>query len=170
MARSAPARRPRSAGILLFRRGEGLIEVLLGHPGGPYWARKDTGAWMVPKGAVEEGESALQAALREFGEEVGPLPSGLPIPLATVRQNGGKLVEVFALEGDFDPALLASNEFELEWPPRTGRMQRFPELDRVAWMTLDEARARILDSQKPLVEALARLAGESEEQGPGQPK
>jgi predicted NUDIX family NTP pyrophosphohydrolase len=114
---------------------------------------------MVPKGAVEAGETAIQAAVREFGEEVGPVPAGTPVALATVRQNGGKLVEVFALEGDFDPADLASNAFELEWPPKSGRMQSFPELDRIGWFTLDDARRLILLSQRPLIEALAaRLA------------
>ena len=167
MAPSLSPRRQRSAGILLFRRRESGIEVLLGHPGGPYWARKDQGAWMVPKGAVESGESPLEAAVREFGEEVGPMPGGAPVPLATVRQNGGKLVEVFALEGDFNVAALASNEFELEWPPRSGRLQRFPELDQVAWMNLAEARQRILKSQLPLIEALAARLGEQEQQGPG---
>lgn len=147
----------RSAGILLYRWGENGIEVLLGHPGGPYWARKDAGAWMVPKGALEPGEGPLQAALREFGEEVGPVPPGDPVPLTTVRQNGGKLVEVFALEGEFDPATLVSAEFELEWPPRSGRMRSFPELDRVEWMGMDEAWARILASQQPLLAALERL-------------
>jgi predicted NUDIX family NTP pyrophosphohydrolase len=154
-------RRQRSAGILLYRTRDGNLEVLLGHPGGPYWARKDEGAWMVPKGALEEGESALEAAMREFGEEVGPVPPGSPLPLATVRQNGGKLVEVFALQGEFDPADLVSNEVEIDWPPRSGRKQRFPELDRVAWMGLDEARRRILKSQQPLIEALAKRLGAS---------
>lgn len=166
------SRRPRSAGILLFRRREGRLEVLLGHPGGPYWARKDEGAWMVPKGAVEAGETALEAARREFGEEVGPLPDGQPIPLATVRQNGGKIVEVFALEGDFDPAAISSAEFELEWPPRSGRMKHFPELDRVAWLTLDEAQRLILKSQLPLLAALDRVlggpAGDQEQDGSGE--
>jgi predicted NUDIX family NTP pyrophosphohydrolase len=160
-------KRQRSAGILLYRRRYGQTEVLLGHPGGPYWARKDEGAWMVPKGAVESGESPLQAALREFGEEVGSVPEGAPTPLATVRQNGGKLVEVFALEGEFDPAALASNHFELEWPPRSGRLQRFPELDQVAWMPLAEARRRILKSQLPVIDALAARLGEHEQQGAG---
>jgi predicted NUDIX family NTP pyrophosphohydrolase len=167
MAPSPSTKRQRSAGILLFRRGPDGVEVLLGHPGGPYWARKDQGAWMVPKGAVESGESPLQAALREFGEEVGPVPDGSPVPLATVRQNGGKLVEVFLLEGEFDPVALVSNEFELEWPPRSGRLQRFPELDQVAWMTLDEARGRILKSQLPVIDALAARLGEQKQQGAG---
>jgi len=149
----------RSAGILLHRWRNGTLQVLLGHPGGPYWTRKDEGAWMVPKGAVEEGEQALEAAIREFGEEVGAVPPGTPVPLKTVRQNGGKLVEVFALEGDFDPAKLASNEFELEWPPRSGKVQRFPELDRIEWMGMEEARARILKSQLPLLDALAAALG-----------
>jgi predicted NUDIX family NTP pyrophosphohydrolase len=147
----------RSAGILLYRRSGARLEVLLGHPGGPYWARKDEGAWMVPKGALEPGEESLQAALREFSEEVGPVPVGTPVPLLTVRQNGGKLVEVFALEGDFDPKALASAEFELEWPPRTGKMRRFPELDQVEWMEMGEARRRILASQQPLLDALEKL-------------
>lgn len=153
--------RRKSAGILLYRRdGDGEVKVLLGHPGGPYWARKDAGAWMVPKGALEEGEDPLQAALREFAEEVGPVPPGTPVPLKTVRQNGGKLVEVFALEGEFDVSTLESNAFELEWPPRSGKMRSFPELDKVEWMELAEARRRILASQLPLIDALeALLAG-----------
>ncbi len=160
----------RSAGILLYRRGRAGLQVLLGHPGGPYWARKDAGAWMVPKGALEAGEEPLEAALREFGEEVGPVPPGTPVPLRTVRQNGGKLVEVFALEGDFDVATLASNSFELEWPPKSGRMRSFPELDRVEWMTMRNARARILASQQPLLDALddllAAAASEKKENKP----
>lgn len=151
----------RSAGILLYRRGEAGLQVLLGHPGGPYWARKDVGAWMVPKGALEAGEEPLDAAMREFAEEVGPVPPGTPVPLRTVRQNGGKLVEVFALEGDFDPRTLASNSFELEWPPRSGRMRSFPEMDRVEWMTMAEARARILASQEPLLDALDDLLADA---------
>jgi predicted NUDIX family NTP pyrophosphohydrolase len=147
----------RSAGILLYRHGDTGPEVLLGHPGGPYWARKDAGAWMVPKGALEAGEKPLEAALREFAEEVGPVPPGDPVPLRTVRQNGGKLVEVFALRGEFDPATLVSAEFEMEWPPKSGKMRRYPELDRVEWMGMEEARARILASQQPLIEALAAL-------------
>lgn len=146
-----------SAGVLLYRRRGAAVEVLLGHPGGPYWARKDAGAWMVPKGALEPGETALQAAVREFEEEVGPVPAGTPVPLRTVRQNGGKVVEVFALAGDFDPAGLVSAEFELEWPPRSGKMRRYPELDRVEWMTLEDGRRRILQSQAPLLDALEEL-------------
>lgn len=172
MALPHPRRRPLSAGILLYRRGRGdAVEVLLGHPGGPYWARKDKGAWMVPKGAVEPGESNVEAARREFAEEVGAVPPGLLEPLTRVRQNGGKLVEVFALEGEFDPQALVSNRFEQEWPPRSGRVLTFPELDRVAWMTLEQARLHMLQSQLPVLDALeARLAGAAgnqEQQGSG---
>ncbi|GLR47157.1 NUDIX domain-containing protein [Sphingomonas astaxanthinifaciens] len=147
----------RSAGVLLYRRRGNRTEVLLGHPGGPYWKRKDEGAWMVPKGALEPGEVAIEAAVREFSEEVGPVPPGVPVPLRTVRQNGGKVVEVFALEGDFDPADLISADFELEWPPRSGRMRRYPELDQVEWMTLDEADRRILKSQQPVLDSLRTM-------------
>lgn len=158
MSRDTVTPRRKSAGILLYRRnGGGEVSVLLGHPGGPYWARKDAGAWMVPKGAIEAGEEPLDAALREFSEEVGPVPPGTPVPLKTVRQNGGKLVEVFALDGEFDVSKIASNVFELEWPPRSGTMRSFPELDRVEWMELAEARRRILASQLPLIDALDAL-------------
>jgi len=136
--------------------------VLLGHPGGPYWKHKDHGAWMVPKGALEPGEASLDAAIREFGEEVGPVPAGTPVPLKTVRQNGGKLVEVFALEGEFEPADIVSAEFELEWPPRSGQLRRFPELDRVEWIALESARARILKSQQPVLDALEVYLGRKE--------
>ena len=157
MVNASATQRRRSAGILLYRQGGQGVEVLLGHPGGPYWSRKDEGAWMVPKGALEPGEEPLQAALREFSEEVGPVPPGTPLPLRTVRQNGGKLVEVFALEGEFDPLALDSAKFEMEWPPKSGRMQNFPELDRVEWMGMDEARRRILLSQQPVLDSLAAL-------------
>ncbi|GAA3996277.1 NUDIX domain-containing protein [Sphingomonas humi] len=165
--------RRRSAGILLYRRDRsGIVKVMLGHPGGPYWSRKDEGAWMVPKGALEAGENPLEAAMREFAEEVGPVPPGTPVLLCTVRQNGGKLVDVFALEGKFDPTALVSAQFEMEWPPKTGRMQLFPELDRVEWMELEEARRRILASQQPVLDALegllARAASEQVERHPGQ--
>ncbi len=173
MARDTASARRKSAGILLYRRdGKGAVSVLLGHPGGPYWARKDAGAWMVPKGAMEAGEQPLDAALREFSEEVGPVPPGTPVPLKIVRQNGGKLVEVFALEGDFDVATLASNAFELEWPPRSGTMRSYPELDEIEWMGMAEARRRILASQQPLIDALEGLlagaAGESVEREAGE--
>ena len=131
--------------------------MLLGHFGGPYWARKDEGAWAIPKGLIKEGESPEQAARREFAEEVGPVPDGPLIPLGEVRQKGGKLVTAFALEADFDPAALASNSFTMEWPPRSGQMQSFPEVDRVAWFGPTGAQAKILPSQRPILDALAAL-------------
>jgi len=145
---------PLSAGILLYRRREGGIEVLLVHPGGPYWRGKDAGAWMIPKGQIEPGEEPAAAALREFEEELGMRPEGLPQPLCRIRQKGGKWVEAFALEGDLDPAAIASNVFEAEWPPRSGRLQSFPEVDRAAWFALDEARHKILPSQRPILDRL----------------
>ncbi len=131
--------------------------MLLAHFGGPFWARKDEGAWAIPKGLIEEGESAEQAARREFAEEVGPVPEGPLLPLNDVRQKGGKVVTAFALEGDFDPAKLASNSFTVEWPPRSGQMQCFPEVDRVAWFGPTDAEAKILPSQRPILDALAAL-------------
>src|ERR1700752_818326 len=118
---------PLSAGILLFRRHSDRTEVLLIKPGGPFWRNKDAGAWMIPKGMVEQGEAPAEAALREFEEETGTRLTTVPFPLATVKQAGGKLVEAFAVEGALDPAAIRSNEFELEWPPHSGRRQRFPE-------------------------------------------
>ena len=144
---------PLSAGILLFReRGE--LEVLLIKPGGPFWRNKDLGAWMIPKGAVEAGEAPAEAALREFEEETGTRLSSVPFPLAKIRQAGGKWVEAFALEGDLDPRGISSNEFEVEWPPRSGQMQRFPEVAEARWMTLREARTMMLASQCRLLDAL----------------
>lgn len=151
---------PRSAGILLFRQHGGSIEVLLIKPGGPFWRNKDAGAWMIPKGEIEPGETAAQAAIREFEEETGIALQNVPFPLATVRQAGGKVVEAFAAEGDLDPAKIRSIEFELEWPPRSGRMQRFPEAAEARWMTPSQARAMMLPSQLPLLDALeAKLKG-----------
>jgi predicted NUDIX family NTP pyrophosphohydrolase len=150
---------PRSAGILLFRDRGGTAEVLLIKPGGPFWRGKDAGAWMIPKGMVEPGEAPAEAALREFEEETGTRLDAVPFPLATVRQAGGKMVEAFALEGDLDPAAIRSIEFEIEWPPRSGRRQRFPECAEGRWMSLAEARAMMLPSQLPLLDALeARLS------------
>ena len=148
-----------SAGILLYRRRAGALEVLLAHPGGPYWRSKDAGAWMIPKGGVEPGEDALAAALREFEEELGTRPDGAPWPLGRVRQAGGKWVEVFALEGEFEPAAVRSMEFEMEWPPKSGRYERFPEIDRAAWFSLPEALEMMLRSQLPLLDALQARAG-----------
>ncbi len=145
---------PLSAGILLFRqRGLGP-EVLLIKPGGPFWRKRDAGAWMIPKGAVETGEKPAEAALREFEEETGTRILAVPFPLAKIRQTGGKWVEAFAVEGDLDPTQVRSNEFEIEWPPRSGRLQRFPEVVEARWMSLAEARQYMLPSQLPLIDAL----------------
>ena len=127
------------------------------HPGGPLWAKKDLGAWSIPKGEPLPGEEALAAARREVEEETGLRPGGTPRPLTPVRQPGGKLVEAWALEGDCDPAAIVSGTFSMEWPPRSGRTASFPEVDRAAWFTLDEARRRILTGQRPLLDELARL-------------
>lgn len=143
-----------SAGILAFRRKRGL-EVLLAHPGGPYWRHKDAGAWSIPKGAVETG-NLLACAKREFNEETGLTAAGDFIPLKPIRQKSGKTVHAFALEGDFDLSGFTSNEFEMEWPPRSGRRRSFPEVDRVAYFKLATARRKILPAQRPFIEELAR--------------
>jgi predicted NUDIX family NTP pyrophosphohydrolase len=150
---------PLSAGVLLFRERDGATEVLLIKPGGPFWRNKDAGAWMIPKGAVEAGEKPAEAALREFEEETGTRLSSVPFPLKKIRQAGGKHVEAFALEGDLDPAAVTSNEFEIEWPPRSGRLERFPEVVEARWMGLNEARAMMLPSQLPLLDALEEKLG-----------
>lgn len=150
---------PPSAGILLFRMRNGHTEVLLVKPGGPFWRNRDTGAWMVPKGMVEPGETPAEAALREFEEETGTRLTAVPFALATVRQAGGKTVEAFALEGDLDPDGITSTEFEIEWPPRSGQRRRFPEVAEARWMRMDDARTIMLPSQLPLLDALeAKLA------------
>jgi predicted NUDIX family NTP pyrophosphohydrolase len=147
---------PRSAGILLFRQTGGEPEVLLIKPGGPFWRNKDAGAWMIPKGMIEPGETAADAALREFEEETGSHLTALPFPLATIKQAGGKVVEAFAVEGDLDPAQIRSVEFSVEWPPRSGKLERFPEAEQARWMSLPEARSMILPSQLPLLDALEK--------------
>jgi predicted NUDIX family NTP pyrophosphohydrolase len=148
-----------SAGILLHRGGETEPEVLLVHPGGPYWRARDIGAWQIPKGALEGDESAAEAALREFEEEVGHRPAGTLRPLGRIRQAGGKWVEAFAVAGDCDPAALTSIAFEVEWPPRSGRMASFPEVDRAEWFTIPQARIKMLPSQQPLLDRLLELIG-----------
>jgi predicted NUDIX family NTP pyrophosphohydrolase len=148
-----------SAGLLLFRRGARGLEVLLVHPGGPLWARRDEGAWSIPKGEVEPGEDPLAAARREVEEETGLRAEGPFLPLGAVRQRGGKRVAAWAVEGELDPGALRSGRFEMEWPPRSGRRQSFPEVDRAEWFALDEARRRILDGQRPLLDALEAAAG-----------
>ena len=147
----------RSAGILLHRRsGDGALEVLLVHPGGPFWAKKDLGAWSIPKGEYQDGEDALAAARREFAEELGsPAADGELVALGEVRQKSGKVVSAWALEGDIDADAVTSNTFTMEWPPRSGRTREFPEVDRAAWFGLDEARERILPAQAPLLDRLA---------------
>ncbi|MGE0848553.1 MAG: NUDIX domain-containing protein [Hyphomicrobiaceae bacterium] len=146
----------RSAGILLFRRRRGAIEVLLAHPGGPFWAKKDEGAWSIPKGVYEPGEDALAAARREFAEETGAQPEGEAVALGAFRQSSAKTVDVWAIEGEFDPARLKSNTFTLEWPPRSGRRREVPEIDRVQWFALDEASRKMLKGQRPILQALLR--------------
>jgi predicted NUDIX family NTP pyrophosphohydrolase len=146
-----------SAGLLLYRIRNGAVEVFLVHPGGPFWSKKDAGAWTIPKGELAPGEEPLAAAIREFTEETGLKPEGDFRALPPIRQAGGKLVRAWALEGDIDPAALTSNEFEMEWPPRSGKHQRFPEVDRGDWFNLDEARARINKGQAALLDALNAL-------------
>jgi predicted NUDIX family NTP pyrophosphohydrolase len=147
-----------SAGLLLFRRRGGL-EVLLAHPGGPYWQNKDEGAWTVPKGEIEAGEDELAAARREFAEETGYLPQGGVLSLGSARQPGGKLVHVWALADDWDPAQLRSNTFSMEWPPKSGRSHVFPEIDRAGWFALDEARRKILEGQVVFLDRLKAALG-----------
>jgi len=144
----------RSAGILLFRASSGGLEVLLVHPGGPFWMKKDAGAWSIPKGEYAEGEDALAVAQREFEEETGARPHGDFLPLGEIVQAGRKIVTAWAVEGDFDPSTLKSNEFELEWPPRSGRKESFPEVDRAEWFSPAAARRKILPAQS---EFIARL-------------
>ena len=146
----------RSAGILLFRTSAaGEFEVLLAHTGGPLWARRDEGAWSVPKGEYEPDEQPLAAALREYAEEIGsPPPDGVPLPLGEVSQRNGKIVTAWALEGDLDVMTVQSNTFEMEWPPRSGRLQSFPEIDRAEWFTLERARLRMISGQAPLLDRL----------------
>jgi predicted NUDIX family NTP pyrophosphohydrolase len=144
-----------SAGILLFRRTDRGLEVLLAHMGGPFWARKDEGAWTIPKGELEDGEAPLDGARREFTEELGlPVPDGEVLELGEVRQRAGKTVVAFALEGDLDPGAVVPGTFEMEWPPRSGRLQAFPEVDRAAWLDLDLAAAKLVAGQRPLLERL----------------
>jgi predicted NUDIX family NTP pyrophosphohydrolase len=150
-----------SAGILLYRRtADGALEVLLGHMGGPFWAKKDAGAWSIPKGEYGEGEDAFATAQREFLEELGsPVPAADFTPLGEVRQSGGKLLTVWAAEGDLDVTTAVSNTFTIEWPPRSGRMQEFPEIDRAAWVTVDAARALLVKGQVPLLDRLPTRTG-----------
>ena len=144
----------RSAGLLMYRRSGGRVEVLLVHPGGPFWMKKDTGAWSIPKGEYDDGEDAFAAATREFQEETGLVARGPFLPLAPVRQSG-KIVQAWAFEGDCQPESLKSSTFSLEWPPRSGRRQEFPEVDRAEWFDLEEARRKIIPGQVALLDELA---------------
>jgi predicted NUDIX family NTP pyrophosphohydrolase len=157
-----PVAAKESAGVLLFRN-RAAPELLLVHPGGPFWAKKDLGAWSIPKGEPDPGEDLRQCALRELAEELGPAAPALDIgdliELGPIRQKGGKLVHAWAAEGEFDPAALASNRFELEWPPRSGSRREFPEVDRVEWFDPGEARRRILAAQTELIDGLLAALG-----------
>jgi predicted NUDIX family NTP pyrophosphohydrolase len=144
----------RSAGILMYRRSPRGLEVLLVHPGGPFWAKKDLGAWSIPKGEYDADEDPLAVAVREFEEETGLRPAGAFRPLGEIVKAGRKVVTAFAVEGDFDPTRLTSNTFELEWPPRCGRKATYPEVDRAEWFAPDQAREKILPAQRELIERL----------------
>jgi predicted NUDIX family NTP pyrophosphohydrolase len=144
-----------SCGLLLYRRDPDATRVLISHPGGPFWRNRDAGAWTIPKGAPADGETAEATALREFEEELGTPVRGTLQPLGRIRQKGGKWVEAFALEGDFDVANVHSNLFECEWPPKSGKQQQFPEVDRALWCTFDEARVKLLPEQCDFLDRLA---------------
>ena len=147
----------RSAGLLLYRVKEREIEAFLVHPGGPFWAKKDEGAWTIPKGEIDAGEDALAAAIREFAEETGATLAGEFRALPPIRQAGGKTVLAWAIAGELDPDAIRSNEFEIEWPPKSGQRQRFPEIDRAEWFALDEARRKINKAQAALLDALVEM-------------
>jgi predicted NUDIX family NTP pyrophosphohydrolase len=150
-----------SAGILMYRRTGPRLEVLLVHPGGPFWRNKDEGAWSIPKGEMDEGEDAAVAARREFLEETGIAVTGPLEPLGDIRQRGGKRVTAFAVEGDLDVDAIKSNTFEIEWPPKRKKMQSFPEIDRAEWFDLPAAHIKIFVGQRPLLDRLAAFVGES---------
>jgi predicted NUDIX family NTP pyrophosphohydrolase len=151
-----------SAGLLLFRETPDGLEVLLAHPGGPYWAKKDDGAWTIPKGEIDVDEESLAAARREFEEEMGSAVGGDFLPLEPVRQPGGKLVLAWAVSSDFDPSALRSNTFSMEWPPKSGRQKQFPEVDRAAWFDIACARRKILKGQAPFLDQLLAIVKGSE--------
>jgi len=147
-----------SAGILLYRRGSKGPEVLLVHPGGPFWQKRDAGAWQIPKGKIDEGEELLAAALREFREELGvTLKAEGAQALTRIRQAAGKWVDTFAIEGDLDADAIVSETFEMEWPPRSGRVQTYPEIDKACWFAVYEARDKMLASQIPLLDELEAM-------------
>jgi len=146
-----------SAGLLMYRVRAGRLEVLLVHPGGPFFSGKHEGVWTIPKGEIEEGEDPLAAARREFEEETGLSPEGLFVPIGSIRQKGGKVVSAWAFEGDAEPATFRSNSFKMEWPPRSGKQAEFPEIDRAAFFGLHDAKRAINPAQAPLLKALERL-------------
>ena len=163
----APRRAAVSAGVLMYRRGGTGVEIMLVHPGGPYWQRKDNGAWSMPKGEIDAGEDSKEAACREFAEETGvELDAARLRALGEIRQRAGKRVIAFAVEGDLDAAAIRSNSFEMEWPPRSGKMQLFPEIDRAEWFDLPAAHAKILDGQRPLLDRVAELVADEEGEKP----
>jgi predicted NUDIX family NTP pyrophosphohydrolase len=147
----------RSAALLVYKHAPGGIQVFLVHPGGPFWAKKDLGAWSIPKGEFDDSEDGLAAARREFREEVGQEIDGDVIALTPVKQRGGKMVHPWAIEGEVDETAVQSNEFEMEWPPRSGRKARFPEIDQGRWFFIAEAKRRILPAQAPILDELAAL-------------
>lgn len=148
-----------AAGILLYRRGPAGLQVLLAHPGGPLWSRKDAGSWTLPKGQFTEGELPLDAAKREFEEEMGSPPGGAFQPLGTVKQPSGKVIHAWAAESEFDISTVKSNLFSLEWPPKSGRIGEFPEVDRAEWFSIPDARVKILKGQAPFLDRLLALLG-----------
>jgi len=156
-----PKRANESAGLLLFRRAAGGVEVFLAHPGGPFWKNKDAGAWTIPKGLVEEGEDPLDAARREFQEETGIRPEGTFLPLGAIRQKAGKTVHAWAWEGDADPSTVTSNEVRTEWPRGSGKWLVFPEVDRCAWFDPEAAREKLNPAQADLIARLEAALGES---------
>ena len=149
----------KSAGLLLYRQGAEGLQVLLVHPGGPFWAKKDDGAWSVPKGEFSDEEDPLTAAKREFEEETGTEPTGDFLPLKPLKQPGGKLVFAWAVRSDFDPANLKSNTFSMEWPPKSGKFREFPEIDRAGWFGVESARRKMLSGQVGFLDQLIALAG-----------
>jgi predicted NUDIX family NTP pyrophosphohydrolase len=153
----------RSAGILMYRRGDKGLEVLLVHPGGPFWAKKDLGAWSIPKGEHSATEDPLAVAVREFEEETGARPQGAFRPLGELAQPSRKIVTAWAVHGNFDVNRLKSNMFELQWPPRSGRKASFPEVDRAGWFSIDEARQKILRGQKEFLDRLLKITADEED-------
>jgi predicted NUDIX family NTP pyrophosphohydrolase len=146
-----------SAGLLMYRRRHGVIEVLLVHPGGPFWAKKDLGSWSIPKGLFEQDEDPLEAAKREFKEETGYQATGKFIPLTSLKQAGGKIIHAWAVEGNLDTSSIKSNTFPMEWPPRSGKWKNFPEVDRAEWLTIDVAKEKILKGQIGFIEELQKI-------------